>query len=120
MIVLRLAGAEIEIHNDGLTVTRYPQGEVQALPQDNDTYRARAEALGYGADTAAMSREHEVTHHLIAAALGLPHSPTLMGVATGRFWPHWQAEEAAVLGWQRFARLAGVDLLRAVQKASQD
>lgn len=119
MRVLRLAGATIELHLDGLTVTRYPGiGDVPARPQDDDEYRARAAALGYGDDTLAMSRDHEMVHHILAAVLGLPYSPTLMGVATGRFCEHWQAEEAAVLGVQRFARLAGVDLLAVAAKAS--
>lgn len=57
-----------------------------------------------------MSRDHELGHALLAHWLGLPHSPTLKGVASGRYWPHWQVEESAVLALQRYARLAGVDL----------
>lgn len=59
-----------------------------------------------------MSRAHEVTHSLLAHWLGLPESPTMRGVADGSYWPEWEAEEAAVLGVQRFARMAGVDLLQ--------
>jgi hypothetical protein len=84
-------------------------------------------SLGYAKDDASlswdglvqMSRDHELGHALLAHCLGLSHSPTLRGVAAGRYWPHWQAEEAAVLGLQRYARLAGVNLLeiaRGLQK----
>lgn len=105
-------GTVLELHPDGLTVSRLPGvGVVEARPHDDDEYRARAVALGYGADTLAMSRDHELVHSLLAGWLGLPESPTLRGVADQRFWPHWQAEEAAVLGVQRFARMAGVDLV---------
>lgn len=117
---LHLAGAVIELHPDGLTVTRYPDGTVDARPQSDETYSARAQALGYGSDTLAMSRDHEICHSLLAFWLGLPHSPTLMGVARGEHWPHWQAEEAAILAVQRYARAAGVDLQDIAAKASED
>lgn len=109
---LHLAGAVVRSYPDGLTITRYPDGTVDARPEDDSTYRARAQALGYGDNTAAMSRDHEITHHLLAHWLGLPRSPTLAGVARKDFWPHWQVEEAAVLAVQRFARESDVDLLR--------
>lgn len=113
MQFVRIGSAEVELHDDSLTVTRLHDGAtVPARPQDTAEYRARAAALGYGDDVLSMSREHELTHSLLAQWLGLIESPTLRGVAAGAFWPHWQAEEAAVLGIQRFARMAGVDLIR--------
>ncbi|WP_342643461.1 hypothetical protein [Rhodoligotrophos ferricapiens] len=57
-----------------------------------------------------MSRDHEATHHLLATWLGLPHSPTLYGVAAKQTYPDWMLEEAAVLAIQAFARANGVDL----------
>jgi hypothetical protein len=57
-----------------------------------------------------MSREHEITHHLLAHWLGLAHSPTMMGIAVTHIFKDWRTEEAAVLGIQAFARLMGVDL----------
>ena len=117
MRTLRLGGTVVEMHGDGLTVTRLPDGlEVHARAQADAAYIGRAAALGYGADAALMSREHELTHSLLAGWLGLPESPTLRGVAERRYWLHWQAEEAAVLGVQRFARLAGIDLIGLVQR----
>jgi hypothetical protein len=40
-------------------------------------------------------------------------------IATGRcYWSHWQAEESAVLGLQRYARMAGVDLVDVAERIS--
>jgi hypothetical protein len=112
MRTLRIGSTEIDLHDDGLTVTRLADGaEIPARAQEDNAYIERALLLGYGTDTAAMSREHEVCHSLLAAWLGLPESPTLRGVADGSFWPHWHLEEAAVLAIQAFARAAGVDLV---------
>lgn len=111
MIRLNLAGAVIELHDSGLTRTLYAWGDVPAWPQDDEAYRVRAFELGYGADTALMSREHEITHHLIANWLGLPLSPTLGAVASGSVDDDWRLEEAAVLAIQAFARAKGMDLL---------
>ena len=116
MQTLRLASAVIELHPDGLTVTRYREGHVDARPHDTEEYRARARSLGYGSDTLAMSRDHEVMHHWLAASLGLPHSPTLYGVARGDTWPHWRVEEAAILGVQRYAMQAGVGIVDLASK----
>jgi len=110
MRTIKLAGAYIDMHDDGLTVTRYDVGEVPACAQDSEEYQARAQALGYGTDTPRMSRDHELTHHMLAAMLGLPHSPTLYGVASKQVYPDWMLEESAVLGIQAFARANGVDL----------
>jgi hypothetical protein len=106
---VKLAGAHIEL-GEGYTLSTYPEGQVVAFPEDNDAYRERAESLGYGNDTALMSREHEITHHLLAHWLGLPHSPTMMGIAVSHTFKGWHTEEAAILGIQAFARLMGVDL----------
>src|SRR6185312_3200388 len=104
----------------GLTVTTLADGKrVPACPEDTDAYRQRARDLGYGDDTALMSREHEVAHSLLAALLGLDESPTMRGVADDDFWPYWHAEEAAVLGLQAFARAAGVDLIEAARRFSR-
>jgi hypothetical protein len=104
-------GGVVELHEGGLTVTRYPGLlDIPATSQDNGVYRERALALGYGSDTARMSRQHELGHHLLARALGLPHSPTLHGVASGQEWPQWRLEEGAVLALQAFALAAGVDI----------
>jgi hypothetical protein len=114
---LAAPGCIVEMHAHGLTATRFPGlAPVDALPEDTGEYRARAVSLGYGGDTARMSREHELGHALLAHLLGLPCSPTMRGIAlretgVGPFWPAWRDEEACVLALQRYARSAGVDLV---------
>src|SRR5436190_16441480 len=112
---LRIAGAEITF-NGNLTLTQYPHGMVKAWPQDNEAYRKRAFDLGYDQDTALMSREHEIAHHLLAHALDLPHSPTLWAIAGGRVYGSWMLEEAAVLALQAFTRAKEIDLVAAARK----
>lgn len=60
-----------------------------------------------------MSREHEITHHLLTKWLGLDYSPTFSALARGEYEREeiWKAEEAAVLAIQRFANLVGQNLL---------
>lgn len=110
---LAIGQATIELHDSGLTVTRFMDGTfVEALPHDTDEYRARAAELGYGKDTAAMSREHELAHAILARELRLPVSPVLWAVAHGEPPPTDNAwEEAAVLAFQAFARARGIDLV---------
>lgn len=87
-------------------------GKVTAMPQDDDEYRQRARDLGYGEDTFAMSRDHEILHSRLAVMLGLDESPTMRGIVDhengGAFYEHWQEEEAAVLAIQRFIRVANI------------
>jgi hypothetical protein len=76
---------------------------IPAVPHDTEDYRARAKALGYGDDVMAMCREHEFLHSALAELLSDEGpSPTLLGVNTGKPWPHWSIEEAAVLAVQRY------------------
>jgi hypothetical protein len=110
----------LDLHDDGLTVTRLADGaEIPARAQDDNAYVERSLLLGYGTDTSAMSREHEIAHSLLAHWLGLPESPTLRGVADRSFWPHWHLEEQAVLAVQSFARAAGVDLVTLATEIDQ-
>jgi hypothetical protein len=62
-----------------------------------------------------MSRQHELGHHLLAAALGLNHSPTMMALARGTVWPRWRIEEAAVLALQAYSRAVGADLVALIE-----
>ena len=112
----------------GYTETCYHDGTVvPAVPDDGDEYRGKAAEFGYGGDTTALSREHEILHTFLAEALGYGTSPTLWAVAHGQqggVAPHWEQleEEAWTLAFQiylhggpyteplrRFAD-AGVDL----------
>lgn len=110
--VLVLGATVFEIWPDCVRTILPDGGVVVGAPQDNESYRATAFRLGYGADTAAMCRDHEAAHSWICALLGLPASPTLSVVA------HCEpgggltcAEEDLVLALQRFCRLAGIDLM---------
>lgn len=92
----------------GWVQTAFHDGtEVIARPGDDCDYSAFAADLGYGADVAAMSREHEILHTFLAEALGYGSSPTLWAVAHGQegeVAPHWQQEEeeAWVLAFQSY------------------
>lgn len=117
--MIRIGQTEIEFRGD-LTVSHLPGGlEVVAAPQDDPEYLGRAASLGYGIDTLAMSRAHEVGHSLLAHWLGLPESPTLRGVASGNYWEHWHSEECAVMAIQKMANMAGVDLIQRAKEISR-
>lgn len=81
---------EVEVtRGDSWVVSRFPDGmEVHAHPQRDAEDIARAASLGYGHAADAvdrMTRDHDVLHHLIAVTRGESHSPTLRGVADGRY-----------------------------------
>jgi hypothetical protein len=115
--MLHVGGALVELWKNGATTSIYHGvGAVSAVAHDTDEYRARAQSLGYGSDTARMSREHELTHHLLADLLGLPYSPTLHGVAAQKIYERNNIEEAAVLAIQAFARAVDVDLVEIALK----
>jgi hypothetical protein len=122
---IRVPGGVLEVHGHDFVSTRYPGlPPIDACPHDTDEYRAQARELGYGDDTAAMCREHETAHHLLAALLRLPCSPTMRGLALhaagiGPLWPGWREEEAAVLALQAFARACGVDLVKLAVEAAE-
>lgn len=72
-----------------------------------------AHDLGYGGDTWAMSRDHELIHSWLAVWRGLPFSPTLWAVSRGdkhlaadliREW-----EEGDVLALQKYLKLGVCD-----------
>jgi hypothetical protein len=81
-------------------------------PDDDDAV-ALAHELGYGGDTWAMSRDHELLHSWLAVRRGLPFSPTLWAVSRGdkrltadaiREW-----EEGDILALQKFLNLGVCD-----------
>ena len=94
----------------GYTETCYHDGtRVTATPEDSDSYRANAAALGYGADTASLSRDHEILHTFLAEALGYGSSPTLWAVAhnfEGEVALLWEQEEEEswTLAFQSYLR----------------
>lgn len=102
-------GATTIHHGDGQTVTVLADGsEVRAdwriQPGQEQT------AAQYGIPLDRLNVEHDLAHAILAHVLGLRQSSTLDGVASGEYWPHWAAEEAACLCLQSYAHAAGVDL----------
>lgn len=119
MKTFRLGECRIDLM-DGYTRTRFADGRrCLAEHREQPGQRELAASLGY-ASAVAMNIRHDLCHSLLAVFLGLPHSPTLRGVADGNFWPHHKLEEAAVLAVQAFANAAGVDLLKAAATHSRE
>ena len=111
----RLGTATVQ-QTERYTITRYDDGgQVVAdhAPQLGQADTAEA----HGLTVEDMNRDHDLAHTLLAVMLGLPASPTLAGVASGKHWPHWHREEAAVLALQGYAAAAGADLDELEQQA---
>jgi hypothetical protein len=105
--VERYGKTVVTTHEGWLDITLPDGTTFQALPQDNDEYRAMAERLGYGTDTLAMCRDHDPLHAAMAQFLGLSVSPALAGGANGDPINELTgAEEDMVLSIQRFMRMA--------------
>ncbi len=120
---VRIGCTSIEIGHDYVTSTLMDGKVVEAMPHDTAEYAATAARVGYGGDLAAMNRDHELTHHLLADALGLVESPVMRAVAFGT-WQHdpcglLQLEEEAVLAVQRYARALKIDLIGLGVQAQQ-
>jgi hypothetical protein len=117
---IRVPGGAVELHGHGLTVTRLVGCRpLDACAVDSPYYRGKAAEFGHGADLDGFVRWHELGHHLLAAALRLPVSPTLHGVATGNFSPVWRLEEGAVEAFHRYAKAVGVDLVKLATEAGE-
>lgn len=94
------------------TATHFADGSVTEADHAAQPGQAKtAASIGYSS-AEAMNREHDLAHSLLAHWLGLDYSPTLHAVANGQRSAIWEAEESAVLALQRFARAAGVDLVK--------
>lgn len=104
--VVRIWPAYLEtVFEDGLKVPAAANYDEQSL--------ATAAALGYGTDTWALSRDHELAHSLLMTAIGYQHSLVLRGVALraagGRkedyVTPVQSAwEEGLVIGFQEYVQ----------------
>lgn len=103
-------GTTVVTIGDGETVTHFADGlTLSASHEEQSGQRETADRLGIPVQQ--MNAEHDLVHSMLAAWLGLPHSPTLHGVATKNYFPAHTVEEQAVLGIQAFAHAAGVDLV---------
>lgn len=62
--------------------TRFPDGcSAGSTPNDDEHTLEVAEEMGYGTDTWAMSRDHELAHTWLAHVAGLEFSPTMWRIA---------------------------------------
>lgn len=111
-------GATTVHHEEDHTLTVFDgggevRGDHAPQPGQDET------AAQYGVSVEAMNRTHDLAHSILAAALGLPASPTLSAMAGGgKHWPHWWREEQAVLALQGYAAAAGVDLEKVAARMS--
>jgi hypothetical protein len=101
----RFPGCVVEVNDtDRWLVTRFDDGsELHAHPNHDHASIVRAYALGYLGDTWAMSRDHELAHHYLAAIAGHWQSYALWLAANPdlpRDDSPVHAEEARVLRWQ--------------------
>lgn len=112
MLTWHWRGGTTQTVGPNWVVTRLPGGaEIHAHPDGTPEQAATARELGYGADVAAMTREHDVMHAALADWLRFPASFALRQAA-GQDVPAdvAAAEEAAVLALQKLIRLSGARL----------
>lgn len=104
-IVYRFDGLTVQIDETRQTVTStWPDGtQLNAIPVDTPECRERAADLGYRGPHALwhMTRDHDLTHHLVARARGQQWSEHLRLIAQGKPSPDGGEEEAIVLLVQR-------------------
>lgn len=111
---MNIGNTKIEWWEDTHTVrVTLPDGrELLAAPEDTEDYLNRAKEHGYD-NSWEFCLDHEIGHVLLSW-ITYQISPTLLGVADkregGKYYTHWWAEEAAVLGFQRFAKFSGTSI----------
>lgn len=110
-------GTRIEIFDGCTRITMVGGGTVTAAPEDTPDYRDTAERHGYGDDTLALCKDHELMHLALADWLGTV-SPTMEFLTNGTHADMYirGLEEDAILGCQRYARAIGVDLVELFQR----
>jgi hypothetical protein len=103
----KFGAVSVDIGPDATTTT-FPDGQsITGDHREQPGQRLTALEIGYPS-AEALNRDHDLSHSLLACIMGLEFSPTLFGIATGRQYEHWHAEEAAVLGFQEFCNAVGV------------
>lgn len=120
MGMFRFGNVIVEI-SGGQTQTRFRDGTiVYAFHKKQLGQGFTAKRLGYPT-AAAMNRDHDLLHSMLAHWLGLPHSPTLWDVAHGKPGTELHTiEEDAVLAVQRFAQASGADLMTVAKRYRGD
>jgi hypothetical protein len=96
----------VTLSADGADVVLPDGGELEARPLVTGAALLTAIKLGYDGNTAAMLREWCYLHAQLCHALGLPHSPTLAGLARDADSTELtRAEAQMVMAAQRFLNL---------------
>ena len=109
MTAIYRLGNVIGEQGEGWTKTIFENGAEVVASHEVQADQVRT-ADAYHIEPEDMNRMHDLTHSILAAVLGIGHSPTLRGVATGEHYrDHWR-EERAVLALQSFAHAMGVRL----------
>jgi hypothetical protein len=109
LTVYRLAHCDVSV-TPALTVTLFADGRVcEADHEPQPGQHQQAKEMGFPS-ALEMNRTHDLTHNLLAHVLGLGSSPTLYHVSRGQVFEHWRAEEAAVLAFQAYAQVLGINL----------
>ncbi len=105
-MILHLKHCLVEITDYGCITKFFDGTETAAWPHDSDDYRTIADRLGYGSDTLAYCREHEILHSLTQEWLHDRPSPVLWGVAHNKMLTARQSieEEVFTQTMQRFIR----------------
>jgi hypothetical protein len=106
--------AVVSVYDRGTVITWSDGTFVAGEPEDTDEYRSTAREHGYGEDTLALCREHELLHVALCYWMGvaspvmefLRRKPEEMAGAEIR-----ELEEAAVLAVQKFARAMNIDIV---------
>jgi|GEM_PF-4871158 len=82
-MIYRFRGCEVVVDERSRYVeTRFPDGtKVGSTPNRDDDSLRLAASLGYGDDTWAMSRDHEIAHAWLAHLRGADRSPTMWRLA---------------------------------------
>lgn len=97
LVTLSRDGADVELPNGD---------EMEARPSTTGAAMLTAIKLGYDGDTGAMVREWCYLHAQLCHVLGLPHSPTLAGLANNANSTELtRAEAEMVVAAQRFLNL---------------
>ena len=108
MNTIRFGDTLVTVHDFGTVITFADGLQVDGNPEDTDPYRATAARYGYGSDTLALCKDHEIMHIALAHWLRI-ESPTMRQRDDMDLR---ELEEAAVLAVQQYARAAGVDLIQ--------
>jgi hypothetical protein len=94
-------------HGPGWCITRLPCGATVRARANADS-AASAQALGYGDDVAAMTRDHDYLHAVLCDRLGVPSHSLRLAAGLDHDAQLAALEEAAVCAVTRWGRAAGV------------